>query len=100
MVAGMDSESAEQTAQGLAEVRVQRDLAPTVGATIVLVFEWAIVRIPHSAPPGLLSAVLRSIKPCPPVRSGVRVWVAMGHIDRRELSGRHRCSASANAAHS
>ena len=53
----------EQSAQGFAEVCVQRDPAPVVGATIVVEFERAIVRIPFGAPPGLVSAVLRSIKP-------------------------------------
>ena len=55
----------EQAAQGFAEVRVQPETAvpsPT-SAVIVVEFERAIVRIPHAAPPGLVSAVLRSIKP-------------------------------------
>jgi transposase len=53
----------EQAAQGFAEVRVQRDPVPVVGATILVEFERAIVRIPPGVPTGLVSAVLRSMKP-------------------------------------
>ena len=55
----------EQVTQGFAEVRVQPEVAlPSPTSTVIVVeFERAIVRIPRAAPPGLVSAVLRSIKP-------------------------------------
>ena len=53
----------EQAAQGFAEVQVHHDPAPAIGSAIVVEFERAIVRIPAGASPGLVSAVLRSIKP-------------------------------------
>ncbi|BBD03676.1 transposase (plasmid) [Sphingobium sp. YG1] len=52
-----------QAAQSFAEVQVQPDPAPVSGSSIIVEFERAIVRIPASASPGLVSAVLRSIKP-------------------------------------
>ena len=52
----------DRAAQGFAEVKVQPDRAPVVGSMIVVEFERAIVRIPAGASPGLVSAVLRSIK--------------------------------------
>jgi transposase len=52
----------DRAAQGFAEVKVQPDEAPVVGSMIVVEFERAIVRIPAGASPGLVSAVLRSIK--------------------------------------
>ncbi|WP_253257972.1 hypothetical protein [Sphingobium sp. SA916] len=53
----------EQAAQGFAEVQVHPDPAPVIGTAIVVEFERAIVRIPAGASPGLVSAVLRSVKP-------------------------------------
>lgn len=53
----------EQAAQGFAEVQVHPDLAPAIGTAITVEFERAIVRIPSGASPGLVSAVLRSVKP-------------------------------------
>ncbi|MGA1807380.1 transposase [Sphingobium sp. WW5] len=53
----------EQAAQGFAEVQVQADPAPVIGSAITVEFERAIVRIPAGASPGLVSAVLRSVKP-------------------------------------
>jgi transposase len=52
-----------QAAQGFAEVQVQPDPIPVSGSAIIVEFERAIVRIPAGASPGLVSAVLRSIKP-------------------------------------
>ena len=52
-----------QAAQGFAEVQVHPDPAPAIGAAIIVEFERAIVRIPAGASPGLVSAVLRSVKP-------------------------------------
>lgn len=52
-----------QAAQGFAEVQVQPGPAPATGSAIVVEFERAIVRIPAGASPGLVSAVLRSVKP-------------------------------------
>lgn len=52
----------DEAAQGFAEVRLQPDPVPAAGATIVVEFERAIVRIPTSASPGLVSAVLKIIK--------------------------------------
>lgn len=52
----------DRAAQGFAEVKVQPDEAPVVESIIVVEFERAIVRIPAGASPGLVSAVLRSIK--------------------------------------
>ena len=52
-----------QAAQRFAEVQVQPDPAPVSGSSIIVEFERAIVRIPAGASPGLVSAVLRSIKP-------------------------------------
>jgi transposase len=54
----------DRAAQGFAEVKVQPDPVPVpaVGSMIVVEFERAIVRIPSGASPGLVSAVLRSIK--------------------------------------
>lgn len=48
---------------GLAEVQVQPDPVPVIGSAIIVEFERAIVRIPAGASPGLVSAVLRSVKP-------------------------------------
>ena len=53
----------EQAAQDFAQVQVQADPAPTIGTAITVEFERAIVRIPAGASPGLVSAVLRSVKP-------------------------------------
>ena len=55
----------EQAARGFAEVQVQvhPDPAPAMGSAITVEFERAIVRIPAGASPGLVSAVLRSVKP-------------------------------------
>lgn len=53
----------EQAAQGFAEVKVQPDAVPTMGPAIIVEFERAIVRIPVGASAGLVSAVLRSVKP-------------------------------------
>lgn len=55
----------EQAAQGFAAVRVQPEVAvPSPTSTVIVVeLERAIVRIPAGAPAGLVSAVLRSIKP-------------------------------------
>jgi transposase len=53
----------EQAAQGFAEVQVHPDPAPIMGTAIIVEFERAIVRIPAGASPGLVSAVLRSVKP-------------------------------------
>jgi transposase len=53
----------EQAAQGFAEVQVQADPVPVTGSAITVEFERAIVRIPAGASPGLVSAVLRSVKP-------------------------------------
>jgi transposase len=50
-------------AQGFAEVKVQADTVPVIGSAIIVEFERAIVRIPTGASPGLVSAVLRSVKP-------------------------------------
>lgn len=50
-------------AQDFAEVQVQADPVPVMGSAITVEFERAIVRIPAGASPGLVSAVLRSIKP-------------------------------------
>jgi len=52
-----------QAAHGFAEVQVQPDPMPVIGSPIIVEFERAIVRIPAGASPGLVSAVLRSIKP-------------------------------------
>lgn len=52
-----------QAAHSFAEVHVQPDPAPVSGSPIIVEFERAIVRIPAGASPGLMSAVLRSIKP-------------------------------------
>lgn len=52
-----------QAAQSFVEVQVQPDPAPVSGSSIIVEFERAIVRIPAGASPGLVSAVLRSIKP-------------------------------------
>jgi transposase len=52
-----------QAAQSFAEVQVQPDPAPVSGSSIIVEFERAIVRIPAGASPGLVSVVLRSIKP-------------------------------------
>jgi transposase len=52
----------DEAAQGFAEVRVQPDPVPAAGSMIVVEFERAVVRIPAGASPGLVSAVLRSIK--------------------------------------
>ena len=52
----------DEAAQGFAEVRVQLDPVPAAGSTIVVEFERAVVHIPAGASPGLVSAVLRSIK--------------------------------------
>jgi transposase len=52
-----------QAAQSFAEVRVQPDPVPVSGSSIIVEFERAIVRIPAGASLGLVSAVLRSIKP-------------------------------------
>lgn len=52
-----------QAAQGFAEVQVQPDPMPVTGSAITVEFERAIVRIPAGASPGLVSAVLRSVKP-------------------------------------
>ena len=52
-----------QAAQSFAEVRVQPNPVPVSGSSIIVEFERAIVRIPAGASPGLVSAVLRSIKP-------------------------------------
>jgi transposase len=52
-----------QAAQGFAEVQVQPDPIPVSGSAIIVEFERAIVRIPAGASPGLVSAVLRSVKP-------------------------------------
>ena len=53
----------EQAVQGFAEVKVQPDLVAAMGSVITVEFERAIVRIPAGASPGLVSAVLRSVKP-------------------------------------
>ena len=53
----------EQAARGFAEVQVQADPVLVTGASITVEFERAIVRIPAGASPGLVSAVLRSVKP-------------------------------------
>ncbi|WP_070154685.1 transposase [Sphingobium phenoxybenzoativorans] len=53
----------EQAAQGFAEVQVKADPLPVPGSAITVEFEPAIVRIPSGASPGLVSAVLRSVKP-------------------------------------
>jgi transposase len=53
----------EQAARGFAEVQVHPDPAPAMGTAIIVEFERAIVRIPADASPGLVSAVLRSVKP-------------------------------------
>ena len=53
----------EQAAQGFAVVQVHPDPAPAIGTAITVEFERAIVRIPAGASPGLVSAVLRSVKP-------------------------------------
>jgi transposase len=53
----------EQVAQGFAEVQVQPDPMPAMGSAITVEFERAIARIPAGALPGLVSAVLRSVKP-------------------------------------
>ena len=53
----------EQAAQGFAEVQVQADSVGVAGSAITVEFERAIVRIPAGASPGLVSAVLRSVKP-------------------------------------
>lgn len=53
----------EQAAQGFAEVQVQADPVPVIRSAITVEFERAIVRIPAGASPGLVSAVLRSVKP-------------------------------------
>lgn len=50
-----------QAAPSFAEV--QPDPVPLSGSSIIVEFERAIVRIPAGASPGLVSAVLRSIKP-------------------------------------
>ena len=52
-----------QAAHGFAEVQVRPDQAPAMGTAITVEFERAIVRIPAGASPGLVSAVLRSVKP-------------------------------------
>lgn len=52
-----------QAAQDFAEVQVQSDPMPASGSAIIVEFERAIVRIPAGASPGLVSAVLRSVKP-------------------------------------
>ena len=52
-----------QAAQGFAEVQVQADPVPVIRSAITVEFERAIVRIPAGASPGLVSAVLRSVKP-------------------------------------
>ena len=52
-----------QAAHGFAEVQVRPDPAPAMGTAITVEFERAIVRIPAGASPGLVSAVLRSVKP-------------------------------------
>ena len=52
----------DEAAQGFAEVRVQHDPVPAMGSTIVVEFDRAVVRIPAGASPGLVSAVLRSLK--------------------------------------
>jgi len=44
-------------------VQVQPDPMPVSGSAIIVEFERAIVRIPAGASPGLVSAVLRSVKP-------------------------------------
>jgi transposase len=54
----------EGAAQGFAEVQVQQaDPPPVTGSAIIVEFARAIVRIPAGASPGLVSVVLRSIKP-------------------------------------
>lgn len=52
-----------QAAQGFAEVQVQPDPVVPMGSSIIVEFERAIVRITVGASPGLVSAVLRSVKP-------------------------------------
>ncbi len=52
-----------QVAQGFAEVQVQTDPVPVMGSAIIVEFDRAVVRIPAGASPGLVSAVLRSVKP-------------------------------------
>ena len=52
-----------QAAHGFAEVQVRPDPAPAMGTAITVEFERAIVRIPAGASPGLVSEVLRSVKP-------------------------------------
>ncbi|WP_255326147.1 hypothetical protein [Sphingobium sp. EM0848] len=53
----------EQAARGFAEVQLQADPAPVTGSAITVEFERVIARIPAGATPGLVSAVLRSVKP-------------------------------------
>lgn len=53
----------ERAALDFAEVQVQADPVPVSGSAITVEFERAIVRITAGASPGLVSAVLRSIKP-------------------------------------
>lgn len=52
-----------RAAQGFPEVQVQPDPMPVSGSAIIVEFERAIVRIAAGASPGLVSAVLRSVKP-------------------------------------
>ena len=52
-----------QAAHGFAEVQVRPDPAPAMGTAITVEFERAIVRIPAGVSSGLVSAVLRSVKP-------------------------------------
>jgi transposase len=52
-----------QAAQSFAEVQVQPDPVLVSGSPIIVEFERAIVRIPAGASTGLVSVVLRSIKP-------------------------------------
>jgi len=53
----------KQAAQGFAEVQVQPDAVVPMGSAIIVEFERAVVRIPAGASAGLVSAVLRSVKP-------------------------------------
>ena len=52
----------DEAAQGFAEVRMQPDPVPAMATTIVVEFERAVVRIPTGASPGLVLAVLKTIK--------------------------------------